>query len=328
MNSGDDDIQFQSKKQVDNVKKGQCVKNQIKIWENLLEMRINLQKCLVSANKIPPTEEIVEFSNSDEFSTAFTSLEKTFSDIIEKQIEFQRLLWVKYPETKNLLKRKGDGEGATPRKQRKLDRFEDDIQEMHDKYSKYRNSVITKWDEKVSVADNKARLANNSAVDKIEFILKDKARLIKQSQLKRGDVRKRKMEGKSKETDSKSDNTNKVGNNLVNKPENGNNNENNGDQYNPENYVDDEFYHQLLQQLIEVKSSDITDPVQLSKQWIALEKLRSQMKRKIDTKATKGRKIRYTVHSKLVNFMAPIDEFLMNDEAKNELFSSLFGNVR
>jgi protein AATF/BFR2 len=49
------------------------------------------------------------------------------------------------------------------------------------------------------------------------------------------------------------------------------------------------------------------------------------MKRKIDTRATKGRKIRYMVHSKLVNYMAPVSQNLFSEEAKTELFNSLFG---
>lgn len=48
------------------------------------------------------------------------------------------------------------------------------------------------------------------------------------------------------------------------------------------------------------------------------------MKRKIDTRATKGRKIRYTVHPKLVNFMAPYDKCKWSEESKAELFNSLF----
>lgn len=44
----------------------------------------------------------------------------------------------------------------------------------------------------------------------------------------------------------------------------------------------------------------------------------------IDTKASKGRKIRYETHQKLVNFLAPIDTSKWTDSAKDELFSSLF----
>jgi len=46
----------------------------------------------------------------------------------------------------------------------------------------------------------------------------------------------------------------------------------------------------------------------------------------VDTRASKGRKVRYDIHTKLVNFMAPVSQpEQMTDSAKNELFSSLFG---
>ena len=51
------------------------------------------------------------------------------------------------------------------------------------------------------------------------------------------------------------------------------------------------------------------------------------MKAKVDTRASKGRKIRYTVHNKMVNFMAPVPSYSWTDGAKNELFKSLFGQT-
>lgn len=50
------------------------------------------------------------------------------------------------------------------------------------------------------------------------------------------------------------------------------------------------------------------------------------MKRKIDTRRTKGRKIKFEVHTKLVNFMAPIiNHNSYTDTAINELYASVFG---
>lgn len=49
------------------------------------------------------------------------------------------------------------------------------------------------------------------------------------------------------------------------------------------------------------------------------------MKRKIDTRCTKGRKIKFDVHTKLVNFMAPNTLSRWEDNAINELYSSIFG---
>lgn len=64
-----------------------------------------------------------------------------------------------------------------------------------------------------------------------------------------------------------------------------------------------------------------------SRQWAELQKMRSKMKQPVDVKATKGRRLRYTTHMKLVNFMAPIPYNSWTDEAESELFSSLFGKT-
>lgn len=52
------------------------------------------------------------------------------------------------------------------------------------------------------------------------------------------------------------------------------------------------------------------------------------MKKNVDTKSTKGRKLRYTVMPKLVNFMAPDLYNTWTDEAEVELYRSLFGKMK
>ncbi|KAJ8978974.1 hypothetical protein NQ317_001446, partial [Molorchus minor] len=179
------------------------------------------------------------------------------------------------------------------KKRRKLNDFAKDISDTHDIYKDYRNSVIQKWNEKTKIGVMKNNTSTHSVLNHIDHILSDK----------RSEDITEKNEG---QMDDGRENRRL-------------------EEYNSEIFDDDDFYHQLLRELIEVKSADLTDPVQLSRQWIKLQNMRSKMKRKVDTKATKGRKIRYVVHTKLVNFMAPIDDFLWTEEAKNELFSSLFG---
>jgi protein AATF/BFR2 len=50
-----------------------------------------------------------------------------------------------------------------------------------------------------------------------------------------------------------------------------------------------------------------------------------KVKRDIDTRASKGRKMKYTVHEKLQNFMAPEDRGSWTMRARDELFASLLG---
>merc|ERR1712127_214504 len=90
------------------------------------------------------------------------------------------------------------------------------------------------------------------------------------------------------------------------------------EEFDAEIYDDDDFYHQLLRELIERRTVEGSDQVTLGRQWLEIQKLRAKAKRKVDTKASKGRRLRYQVHPKLVSFMAPYPETSWNDIAKNE----------
>merc|ERR1719310_2512431 len=96
-------------------------------------------------------------------------------------------------------------------------------------------------------------------------------------------------------------------------------------QENPNIFDDSDFYHHLLRELIEKKTSTSTESGEVGKHWLQIQKLRSKLKKKVDARASKGRKVRYDIHTKLVNFMAPVrlnDQ--ITDSARQELFSSLF----
>lgn len=51
----------------------------------------------------------------------------------------------------------------------------------------------------------------------------------------------------------------------------------------------------------------------------------SKKRKDVDRRASKGRKIRYQVVDKMINFMVPKDS--SNDEMVSTLFSNLFGQV-
>lgn len=303
------------------------VKNQISLWENLLEIRIQMQKCLLAANKLPQNDKQKDLQENEEYNSKIIDSKRVCKMLLDKLMFLQNLCLQQYPETKDLGKNKSDeakmdvddseeipsedevseneetnSNSETIRdttenkgKKRKLEDYEKDIDEQYSSYKKYCFSVVQKWDEKTRPILTK-NMANTSVVNQIDHILSDKQKLIKRTQLKRSNYH---IIGKTEEENSK--------------------------ESDPEIYDDDDFYHQLLRELIEYKSADVTDPVQLGRQWVQLQNLRSKMKKTIDTRATKGRKIRYTVHPKLVNYMAPIEENGWTDLAKNEMFGSLFG---
>lgn len=330
------------------IEKGSCVRNQLKFWENLLEMRIKLQKCVVTSNQMPQYNVHKELRSDTSFAKETTETKSKLMLLLDNMLQLKELLLKQYPETKNLdtdsRKRKVDKDNnkkngnindsmdeeipsdtedeldneedlstseetkpePTRRKRLKYNDYGRVLRESHSSYTEYRDSVIKKWNEKTRIAVGSLNKgAGQTTLKQIEFAMSDISKLRKKTRLKRSEY------------------------NIVGKLLPPDDDGRRFQEYDSEIYDDDDFYHQLLRDLIEYKSADVTDPILLSKHWIQLQNMRRKMKRKIDTRATKGRKIRYNVHNKLVNFMAPITVYdTWTDSAKNELYNSLFGKIK
>lgn len=208
----------------------------------------------------------------------------------------------------------------TLKKKRKLEDYEKEIFTSHKSFKTFRDTTIQKWNEKTRLASvtNIKNTPTNTILQQISYILSDREKLVKRTQLKRSEYE---IVGYKKPSNEENQEEKGAEVNPVMKSRK------DDDEYIPEIFDDSDFYHQLLRELIECKSADISDPVQLSRQWIALQQMRSKMKRKVDTKATKGRKIKYVVHNQLVNYMAPEKSMKWTDESISELYSSLFGKM-
>lgn len=68
------------------VKKGACVRNQLLLWENLLETRIHLQRCVNTANQMPMHDmyENLKHINSNEFTKHCNVAKTTVAGILDK----------------------------------------------------------------------------------------------------------------------------------------------------------------------------------------------------------------------------------------------------
>ncbi|XP_074660087.1 protein AATF-like [Tubulanus polymorphus] len=353
----DGEIEKFSKTNVtDEIARGKAAQAQLSLWDSFLECRIKLQKILLLTNQLPQPDawdEIIASSGpDDEIQTAAKQCHAMFKTLLDELYVLQTSLLLRHPDTEHIGR---DGE-SNPEKNKDVDdddeipsdsdvgEEDDDDREQkkvslsslrkrkydeseypellskrHKKFQTYRNEVIQKWNDKTRVSSGKVTSKSFSAFDQpvlkqINQILADRDRLLKRTQLKRSAYQIIGKVADSVETvpDSEQQSTEFVSRDHLN-------------DYDPEIFDDNDFYHQLLRELIERKTSAITDPVALSRQWMEIQKLRSKMKKKVDTKASKGRKIRYDVHPKLVNFMAPVDNSTWSDETRNELFSSLFG---
>lgn len=90
-------------------------------------------------------------------------------------------------------------------------------------------------------------------------------------------------------------------------------------------FDDTDFYQQLLRDVIESRGADGDAGEQ---EWVRRQRARkAKKKRTVDTRASKGRKLRYEVHEKLQNFMVPVptSRGAWHDEQIDELFASLLG---
>ncbi|XP_014228857.1 protein AATF-like [Trichogramma pretiosum] len=324
--------------------KGNCIKEQLNIWENILQMRILAQKVLNTSNKMPQHDVYPTFASNEEFKKKSEETKSKLRAVLNNLLSLQTELLNNFPETKNLLsgKRKANDEDNNdeddeeipsdfegeeiesedhseeeiseeksekktdkqpPKKKMKLSDYEKVLAKNHKLLKEYREPIIQKLNDKTRVATGViSKDRKLSVVEKIDFAFSNRDKLVKKTQLKRSDYE---IIGKSSPTVEDNDGRRT-------------------EEYDAEIFDDYDFYHSLLRDFINSKLSDTTDPNQLTQKWIELDKMRSKMKRKIDTKATKGRRLRYNVHQKLVNWMAPIPDNMWTDNGKDELFSSLF----
>jgi protein AATF/BFR2 len=91
----------------------------------------------------------------------------------------------------------------------------------------------------------------------------------------------------------------------------------------PQIFDDADFYQLLLKELVDQRMADSQLNSTAKARWTAAREAKS--KKIVDTRASKGRKLKYTVHEKLQNFMAPVDSGTWGERQIDELFSSLLG---
>ncbi|XP_073695591.1 protein AATF isoform X2 [Garra rufa] len=337
-----------SKEKVDEeVEKGKAVKNQLALWDLMLERRIKMQKALVTANQLPQPQTFPEFKSRGgaEYAEALKNSHKALKALQRSLLELQDLLLYQNPETRAISEGKTwkasssakddeeinseddmDGDGGQEKEQeavrngppkRKLEMAEypNFMAKRFAAFLPYRDATLQKWYDKTRLTTGKSKKGfgafDRNILTQVEHVLMDKERLVNRTQMRRSEYR---VLGKPEPITPEIDSSKTEGEpaelavkaNVHLKD------------LDEEIFDDDDFYHQLLRELIERKTSatDPNDQVAMGKQWLAIQKLRSKIKKKVDTKASKGRKIRFHIHSKLMNFMAPMDHSSMSDDAR------------
>ncbi|PNI47500.1 AATF isoform 3 [Pan troglodytes] len=339
-NSEDDGVvmTFSSVKVSEEVEKGRAVKNQIALWDQLLEGRIKLQKALLTTNQLPQPDVFPLFKDKGgpEFSSALKNSHKALKALLRSLVGLQEELLFQYPDTRylvdgtkpnagseeisseddELVEEKKQQRRRVPAKRKlEMEDYPSFMAKRFADFTVYRNRTLQKWHDKTKLASGKLGKGfgafERSILTQIDHILMDKERLLRRTQTKRSVYR---VLGKP-EPAAQPDPESLPGEPeiLPQAPANAHLKD-----LDEEIFDDDDFYHQLLRELIERKTSslDPNDQVAMGRQWLAIQKLRSKIHKKVDRKASKGRKLRFHVLSKLLSFMAPIDHTTMNDDAR------------
>ncbi|XP_032933915.1 protein AATF [Catharus ustulatus] len=334
------------------VEKGKAVRNQLALWDLLMEGRIKMQKVLLTANRLPQPDTYPRFrkEGGQDFDNAVENCCKALEALLKALVELQDELLYQYPGTRHLVdgkqaktesedeipsssdeepgKKAQEKRRSLPKRKLKFEEYPEFIAKRYRDFRTYRNSTLQKWHDKTKLATGKMGKGfgalERSVLAQIEHVLLDRERLLRRTQTRRSlytVLGKQEQQPEPGPEPEPGPDTSEV---LPASDSNRHLKD-----IDEEIFDDDDFYHQLLRELIERKTTslDPNDQVAMGRQWLAIQKLRSKIKKKVDRKASKGRRIRYHVHSKLVSFMAPLDLCTMNDDARTELYRSLFGKV-
>ncbi|TKS74142.1 Protein AATF [Collichthys lucidus] len=334
---------FSQEKVDEEVEKGKAVRNQLTLWDQLLEGRIKMQKVLVTANQLPQPDTFPEFKRRGgaEFAGQLKNTHKALKALQRSLLELHDQLLYQSADTRTISLGKVGTEGEdeeinsedddglvqesrAPKRKLEMAEYSDFMAKRFAAFQPYRNTTLQKWHDKTRLTMGKSSKGfgafDRNILTQVEQVLMDNERLVRRTQTRRSEYRvlgKKEATALASETvfteGEEAEQQLKANTHLKDLDEN--------------IFDDDDFYHQLLRELIERKTSaaDPNDQVAMGKQWLAIQKLRSKIKKKVDTKASKGRKVRFHIHSKLVNFMAPVDHSTMSDEARSELYRGLFG---
>ncbi|KAG8664025.1 hypothetical protein MANES_01G272000v8 [Manihot esculenta] len=291
--------------------KGQAVKNQKAFWDKTLELRFLLQKAFSSSNRLPLEPVRSSFCDSDGgVSAAYTDLIASSEKTLESLLELQEALLEKNP---SIYQSFNSNSGRSAKKHshsqdsKRSDEDSDEewlrISQMHGRIAPFRDKSIDKWQRKTQVTTGAAAIKgklqafNQNISEQVASYMRDPSRIMKQMQLSRstigvfGTVSEQLGNAKGEVASSDGD---------------------------PELIDDSEFYQHLLKEFFES-----IDPTSSETAFYALKKLQTKKRKIVDRRASKSRKIRYNVHEKIVNFMAP--QPMNVPPIAPKLFANLFG---
>ncbi|KAK6432939.1 rRNA-processing protein bfr2 [Oleoguttula sp. CCFEE 5521] len=276
------------------IMRGHLIKKQRAAFDSLLNTRIKLQKSLVEANTLVALDISSLEAQDDDVTNAIASAETAVFKLWSSLTTFREEITA----ARSGEKRKR----STLSQKTSTSRLLSYAQEQEADAIVWRKAVLQKWSSKVkanapTVDSQKSRLNNNvhetTIIDVLNEHLSAPERLLKRAHTPR--------------SCAPMQSAKRVIEDLT-------------------IYDDADFYGLLLKELLDSKSSaDSTAAASVDVGTFSAVRKEAKTKRNVDVKASKGRKLKYTVHEKLQNFMAPEELGTWGQKQTDDLFGSLFG---
>lgn len=273
------------------VEKGVAVKKQKTTFDTLLNSRIKLQKSLVASNTLIaiPTDDL-------------TMQLRQANDSLDAAENAAVAFWASVNSFREDLIARRTGEkrkrGSLDARS-SIDQLVNKMQAQEDSWAPHRNATLQRWSRKAQAATAlpERGIINKSAnqptiIDALQEHLSNRDRLFKRAHTAR------------------SCSPFQVANRI---------------QEDERIYDDADFYGLLLKELLEQRGADSVAAANVDLTSGMDLRRAAKAKKHVDTKASKGRKLRYTVHEKLQNFMAPEDRSTWGERQADDLFRGLFG---
>ncbi|KAL0261402.1 rRNA-processing protein bfr2 [Diplodia seriata] len=273
--------------------KGRAVKAQRKTFDALLNTRIRLQKAIVSTNSFASPQ--VQVPDAESLNDPVRAAEEAACNLWNSLNDLRESLHTARTGDK---RKRVEISTTTP-----SDEVWSYMQSYESETLPHRQSVLEKWSAKArgqSTMPTKGRLTNTTEqtiVDVLSSQLADPTRLVQKTRTARSCAP---LQAGTESADI---------------------------------FDDADFYGLLLKELLERRSEESQtgalagmsfNNVPITSHWQAAREAKTH-RANVDVRASKGRKMRYTVHEKLQNYMAPEDRNGWQDRQADELFSSLFG---
>ena len=290
-------------------------KNQLGLYDDFLRLRISMQSLLSCANRLPQPEAYALFkeekivggrstrigldSNLDLLLETLTGLIHLQSGLIDRNSSVKSSIDADRTREKKLDGALSEGNYSDDR----ISKMWKEIDIVNRDIYAHDRRVVQKWDEKIrlqSSTNQKAlKAVNRTVLSQIDALMADKDKIVERTRMHPTPV---KVIGKRPQT--KID----KGNSAL---------------YDEEVYDDNDFYQMQLKEFI---SSSAINDLERTNLETKLSFKSKKTQRKVDTKASKGRRLKFTPHSKLLNFMAPIEQHFSAVDASC-LIGSLFEQI-